>query len=123
MPILYLDDDQNPDASLEDVEAAVGSLDGARYTLVLVELPSGRTLTIGGGPHRFVAEVAESDTIRWAAIDPAAANDPVSLVVGGQQVDYPGRLCVDRDTVLRAVRTFVEAGGARNPQLVWSVET
>src|SRR5207245_2046993 len=60
MITLHLDNQIKADATIQDVEAAVLSLDGEQRTLILVELPSGQTLTIGGGPDRFVAEVTES---------------------------------------------------------------
>ena len=123
MITLHLDDEIKTDATIQDVEAAVRGLDGELRTLILVELPSGQTLTIGGGPDRFVAEVTESDTQRWATIDPTQGNEPIDLVVGGQLVDYPARVCVNKDVVLDAVRAFVEGNGQRSPNLTWSVET
>src|SRR6267142_2531190 len=119
MITLHLDDQIKADATIQDVEVAVRSLDGDQRTLILVELPSGQTLTIGGGPDRFVAEVTESDTERWATIDPTQGNEPVDLVVGGQLVDYPARVCVSREIVLDAVRAFVQGNGQRSPNVTW----
>jgi hypothetical protein len=119
----HLDEQIKPHATIQDVEAAVRSLDGAQRTLVLIELPSGQTLTIRGGPERFVAEVAESDTVRWATIDPTQGDESIDLVVGGQLADYPGRVCVTKQIVLDAVRAFVQQNGLRNPNLTWSIET
>ena len=123
MTTLYVDNHRKPNAKLADVEVALERLDGAQRTLVLIELPSGPTLTVGGGPDRFVAEVSESDTVRWAAIHQASDDSTIALVVGGQLVDYPARLCVDRHTVMEAARTFVRQDGARDPKLMWSRET
>ena len=123
MITLHLDEQIRTDATVQDVEAAVRNLDGAQRTLVVVELPSGQTLTIGAGPERFVAEVAESDTVRWATIDPTQGQEPIDLVVGGQLVDYPARVCVSKQVVLDAVRAFVQQNGLRSPNLTWSVET
>jgi hypothetical protein len=122
MIALYVDGRVHLDPSLPDIEVAVRSLDGAHHTLVVVELPSGKTITVGGGPDRFVAEVTESRTERWCVIDPRRPEGRVDLVVGGELIDPPARLCVDRDAVLDAVRTFVSANGARSARLVWSVE-
>jgi hypothetical protein len=124
MAILYLDDQINPDATLHEVELAIHALDSARHTLVVVELPSGKYLTIGGGPDRFVTELSEEDyRTQWAVIDPTRGEEPTNLVVGGQLVDYPARLCVDIHAVLAAARAFVSQDGARNQDLTWSVET
>jgi len=124
MAILHLDDQVDSHATLHDVELAIHTLDGTHHTLALVELPSGKSLTIGGGPDRFVTELSEEDyRTRWAAIDPGRGEEPTSLLVGGQLVDYPARLCVDIHTVLAAARTFVSQDGARNQDLTWSIET
>jgi hypothetical protein len=99
MPVLQIENSRNDNATLTEIEAAISRLDGADRSLVLVELPSGMTLTVGGGPDRFVAEVAESDTTRFAVIDPASGDDPIDLVVGGSSsiirhaCVWDGRLC------------------------------
>ena len=72
MIALYVDGRVNLDASLEDVETAIHSLDGSQCTLVVVELASGKTITIGGGPSKVVAELSENDTHRWCVVDPPA---------------------------------------------------
>jgi len=119
---LYVDGDVNLDASLTDIEAAVFSLDGVRHSLVVVELPSGATITVGGGPDRLVAEVADQARERWTVQAPARPEGTVHLVVGGEHVETPVRLCIDRDAALEAVRTFVSRNGARSGRLQWSVE-
>jgi hypothetical protein len=123
MIALYVDGRVNLHSSLPQIEAAVRSLDGADHTLVVVELQSGQTITVGGGPDKFVVEVAESRTKRWCVIDPRRPEGRVELVMGGELIDPPARLCVGRDAVLDAVRTFVSENGARSARLVWSVET
>ena len=120
---LYVDGQVDLDATLDDVAAAVRSLDGAAHSLVVVELPSGKTVTLGGGPDRFVAEVAESTTERWCAVNPHAAGGTIELVVGGDVVEPPARLCIDRDAALEAALTFVSQDGARSGRLPWSRET
>ena len=119
---LYVDGHVDLDASLTDIEAAVRSLDGGRHSLVVVELPSGATITLGGGPDRLVAEVADPARDRWTVHVPARPEGTVDLVVGGEHVETPVRLCIDRDAALEAVRTFVSRNGARSDRLQWSVE-
>ena len=124
MPTLYLDHTTKVDASLQEFEDAVRTLDGERYTLLIVELAPGKTLTVGGGPRHFVVEVEESGAERWALVDSTRGEQPpIVLVVGGQLVDYPARLCVGIDVVLKALRAFVTNDGTRRPDLSWSVET
>jgi hypothetical protein len=113
---LYADGHVDLDASLADIEAAVLGLDGAEHTLVVVELPS-----LGGGPDTFVAEVGDTAHGRWTVQDPGRPEGRVALVVGGERVDPPARLCVDRETALEAVRTFVSGNGARSTRLQWTV--
>ena len=122
MTLLQSDDGKKPNATFPEVEAAIRQLDGVTWTFVHVEDPSGRTLTIGGGPRRFVAEVADDSTHRFAVIDPSRGGGRVDLVVGGQLIDYPARVCVTLDVVLAAARVFTEQAGARDPGLTWSIE-
>jgi hypothetical protein len=123
MIALYLDGAVDLDASLPDIEMALRSLDGADHTLLVVELSSGATITVGGGPDRFVVEVAQNEHDRWSLFDPRRPEGTVNLVVGGELVEPPARLCVDRESALEAVRTFVSENGARSSRLQWSVET
>jgi hypothetical protein len=119
---LYVDGRVALDASLDDVEAAVHSLNGADHTLVVGELPSGTTITVGGGPERFVIEIAAQAPPRWCAVDPRSPEGTVALVIEGEHVELPARVCVDRNAAIEAVRTFVSENGARSRRLVWSIE-
>jgi len=123
MSVLHVEGHAHLEATLLDVEKAIRHLDGAQHTLVLVELSSGETITVGGGPRRFVVELAESTTDRWCVVDPTEGEHPIELVVGGSLAGYPARLCVDLDVALEAALTFVSRRGARSARLVWSQET
>lgn len=123
MAFLYSDDGKSANASAGEVEAAIRQLDGVTWTLVRVEDPSGRTLTIGGGPQRFVAVAADDAAHRFAVIDPSRGGGRIDLVVGGQLFDYPARVCVTLEVVLAAAKVFTEQAGARHPELTWSVES
>ncbi len=123
MIALYVDGWVDLDASLPAIEAAVRSLDGAAQTLLVVELPSGATITVGGGPDEFVVEIAANERARWTVVDPRRPEGRVELVMGGERVDPPARLCVDREAAVEAVRTFVSGNGARSARLQWSAET
>ena len=123
MIALYVDGHVDLNASLQQIEGAILNLDGAGRTLVVVELPSGKTITIGGGPSKVVTEVAENETDRWCVVDPLRPEGKIDLVVGGQLIDPPARLCVAKKAALEAVRTFVSENGARSRRLEWSVET
>jgi len=45
-------------------------------------------------------------------------NEDESLVVGGQEGIYPAKLCVDKDTAIRAAKTFAELG-AMEKSVIW----
>ena len=122
MPKLNLDDQIIEDAGITEITSAICRLDGVTRTLVLIELSSGRTLTIGGGPDRFVAELAEDDLHRWCVVQPSSSEGSIDIVVGGQSVDYPAALCIDRQAVLEAARAFTSKG-RRSPKLEWSQQT
>src|SRR5947208_58139 len=55
-----------------DLSATWERLYGSQCTLVVVELASGKTITIGGGPSKVVAELSENDTHRSCVVDPPA---------------------------------------------------
>lgn len=120
---LKLDDQIIEGAGITEITSAIFGLDGVTRTLVLIEWPSGRTLTIGGGPDRFVAELAEDDRKRWCVVQPSSPEGSIDIVVGGQTVDYPLALCIDRESVLEAARTFTSNQGVRSPKLEWSQQT
>ena len=123
MIAVYVDGHVDLDASPRAIETAVRSLDGAERSLVVVELPSGATITVGGGPSRFVVEVADDQNARWTVLDPRRPDGRIELVVGGERVDLPARVGVDGDAVLEAVRSFVAENGARSARLQWSADT
>lgn len=123
MIALYVDGRVDLDASLQDIETAVRGLDGGAHTLVVVELPSGQTITVGGGPSRFVAEVAASKTEHWCVVDPGVSEGTVALVVGGEVVEAPAHVCIGGEAALEAALTFASGNGARSDRLSWSSET
>jgi len=123
MIALYVDGRVDLDARPAAIEAAVRSLDGAVHTLLVVELPTGMTITVGGGPDKLVVEVAEGKSHRWNVLDPRRPEGTVALVVDGEHVDAPARLCVDKEAALEAVRAFVSGNGARSQRLQWSADS
>jgi hypothetical protein len=122
MTSLHLESGTRENVGFSDVEAALRALDGSTATLVVIAAASGQTLTVGGGPALFVAEVAVSDTERWCIIDPGRPKGIVYLTVGGQLGDFPALLCVGIAPVMRAARAFV-LDGQRATSVDWSQET
>ncbi len=120
MIALYLDGTVNLDASVPDIETGLRGLDGADHSLLVVELPSRATITVGGGPETFAVEVTSTANDHWNVVDLRRLEGTLQLVVGGEVVDLPARFCVDRNAALEAVRTFASENGARSPRLHWS---
>jgi len=124
--ILERENQVQEDVGIEDVDAAIRDLDGIHRTLLLIELTSGPTLTIGGGPENFVVECSLTETERWCVINATSATGAsrsIDLVVGGQLVDYPARVCVGLDAALDAAHVFVNENGNLSPRQYWSQET
>jgi hypothetical protein len=101
------------DPSWTDVEAAVRLLDNeARNDVYLKPLNSAQDtfLGVGGGAGRYIVTGSEHGSRFPTLSNPTAANDLISLCVGGQRGEYPSRLVVDLEQALAAVRLFYEAG-------------
>jgi hypothetical protein len=124
MAVIRLDNQVLKDVDLEAAEIAVRALNGVDRTLAQIELAGGSTLTVGGGPDRFLVECAENETDRWCVVDPLKGEEVVDIVLGGSLVDdFPARLCVTLEVVLEAVQVFIAEDGKRSQRLLWSVES
>jgi hypothetical protein len=123
MTILHLDGHRRTDAGLAEAEAAIRRLDGTENTLVRVELSSGKTLTIGGGPGSVIVELADNSRDRWCVVDPTQGKGSMGLTVGGARADYPVHQCVSIEAALEAVRVFLTSDGERSACLMWSMRT
>ena len=56
MVLLQRENQVQEDVGIEEIDAAIRDLDGVFRTLLVIELASDPTLTIGGGPDTFVVE-------------------------------------------------------------------
>ena len=123
MGILATEGQENKTATAEDAEAAIRRLDGAKFSLVLFTLFTGETLLVGGGPNRFVVELATDSSHRWCVITGQCGDENISLVVGGQSAEFPGDICVSIDVAIEAIRSFINSNGKRSEQLEWAAKT
>lgn len=108
-------------ASLDAIEKAVQSLDGQIRTLVMLNAIEPSHMAIGGGGKNGLCVVyASFDGNRFfRATRESATSTPVTVRAGGQDGEYSQRLTVDRETALRAARTFAESGQL-DPSIIWS---
>jgi xanthine/CO dehydrogenase XdhC/CoxF family maturation factor len=99
-------------ATWEQAEAAIRSLDASRVTALTVERPDRSNVLVGGGNGRYILCITTADERLVALANEAKADGTAEeLVAGGQPGQYPSRLVVDDlDTVLRAARTYFETG-------------
>lgn len=99
-------------ATWEQAEAAIRSLDETEFTALTVERPDRSNVLVGGGNGRYILCITTVDERLVALADAAkAADEAEELVAGGQPGQYPSHLVVDDlDTVLRAARTYFETG-------------
>ena len=103
----------------EDVEGAVGALDGKSVTLATLEVGDQAHLAIGGGPSQFIVYVTHDNERFFTATSPGQPAEPkVALVAGGQLGEFPGDEVVDRATALQASLHFAKFK-ERDPSIVW----
>lgn len=105
--------------TVEDVEAAVRSLDGVQRTLVTLAGPPPAWMGIGGGAEgQFVVFATFDNEAFEQVVSPTSGIETICLVAGGQPGDYPRRHVVTFDAALQAATTFA-AEGSLAPTLVW----
>lgn len=100
---------KNP--NLRQIEAAIREVDGNSKTLVTIEANSHNYMAIGSGKLGKYVVTPTFDNIKFHVVFDLANLDKIEkLVVGGQEGDYPAKMCVALLRCLLAVRTFSESG-------------
>lgn len=98
--------------TLDAVAAAIQALDGRVYTMVSIVFKESSVIFIGGGGSNglyVVTATYDGEHFKIATGD-ASSTGMVTMIVGGQEGDYPARHCVDFVTALRAARAFASTG-------------
>jgi len=104
-----------------DIESAIRRLDGEVYTMVTISAGEGIYLSIGGGSGQFVVTGStDNNQTFFTLVDRAQGDVMQQLVAGGQEGDYPARMCVGLETALRAAKRFAMAG-ERESSLSWEL--
>ncbi len=99
-----------PATDWQQIEVAINQLDGMRRTLVTLETDSETHMAIGGGVGKYLVYLTLNNEQFHYVVQPSHQNREESLVIGGQEGIYPAKLCVDKDTAIRAAKTFAEFG-------------
>lgn len=116
------DDEGVTEPSWTDVSRAIDRLGEPDCTMIVLageqELPH---LCIGGGRQgQYILYVMHSEGL-YTAVDPAAGEEPVTIVTGGEAREFPSRMCIGEAEVLRAAKRFFESGDLEK-SVAWSDE-
>ena len=110
--------------AVEDVVAALRSLDQRRHTELTVEDTAGAYIAVGGGLgayHVYIGALDHDDRVVLQRSVSAADDQreaPIELVMDGRSARYEAREVVDQETALTAVRGFMETSRP-HPDLPW----
>ena len=106
--------------TLQQIEAAIRELDGETRNLLTLGTGSVAHMGIGGGPSSYIVYATfDNDTFHNLIVP--SAEGVTRLVAGGQESEYPARLCVGIRQALAAARTF-GAFGTLDPALSWETQ-
>ncbi|MEH2217548.1 MAG: Imm1 family immunity protein [Nostoc sp.] len=93
------------------IEAAIRELDGKSKTLVTLKADYETYMNIGGcNLAKYVVTTTFNNKRFDVLIDLSKFDEIETLVVGGQEKNYPAEMCVDLLHCLVAARTFTESG-------------
>jgi len=100
---------ENPNGN--QIESAIRDLNGKSKTLVTLGADEETYMTIGGGEsEKYIVNVTFDNISFTNLVDLSKPEKIEKLVVGGQEGNYPGKLCVDLQTALLAAKKFAELG-------------
>lgn len=108
---------ENP--SWIEIEQAIRELNGKSQTLVTLGADDETYMTIGGGEAgKYIVNVTFDNISFTNLVDLSKPEKLEKLVVGGQEGNYPAKICVNLQTVLLAAKTFAELGKLE-PSVIW----
>ena len=116
------DDEVIATPTVDDLHRVIEALDADVKTSVFLKGENGAYMAIGGGLGKYVVFVSPSDQKFWNLIArEGATNETVSIVIGGQEGDYPARQVVDKNAAMKAAESFFSQG-ERDPSLHWELQ-
>ncbi|WP_435025666.1 Imm1 family immunity protein [Nostoc sp. CALU 1950] len=93
------------------IEAVIRDLDGKSKSLVTLKSNDETYINIGGGKSdKYVVTATFNNTKFYVLVDLSKSDEIETLVVGGEEKNYPAKMCVDLLHCLVAARTFTESG-------------
>ncbi|MCY7390154.1 MAG: hypothetical protein LH647_01235 [Leptolyngbyaceae cyanobacterium CAN_BIN12] len=107
-----------PAKEWQQIEAAINQLDGNHRTLVTLEAEGETHMAVGGGKGKYLVYLTFDNERFHYVVEPSKPDVDENLVVGGQEGIYPAKLCVDKNTVLKAAKAFAERG-AMEKSVIW----
>jgi hypothetical protein len=94
-------------------------MDAKTRTLISLYGLDGSYLAVGGGAGKYVVYISTVEEEFWNLLKQhSEKNGIVMLNAGGQDGDYPSRQVVDKESALRAAKTFFRTGN-RDASLSW----
>lgn len=90
-----------------EIESAIRDLNGKIKTLVTLGADDKTYMTIGGGKsEKYIVNVTFDNISFTNLVDLSKPEKIEKLVVGGQEENYPAKLCVNLQTALLAAKKF-----------------
>jgi len=115
------DDEVILSPTINDLRRVIEAMDAIVRTSVFLEGENSH-MAVGGGDGQYVVYVSPADNQFWNVIaSETDSEDKVSLVVGGQDGDYPARQVVDKSAAIKAAERFF-LDGERDPSLHWELQ-
>ena len=111
---------ENP--TWQQIESAIGELNGTTQTLVTLGADEEVYMSIGGGARgKYIANITFDNLTFHNLVNRSQVEEVQQLVVGGQLVNYQAKICVDLQTALLAAKTFALAGELEE-SVSWEVD-
>ncbi len=88
----------------------IGAIDGKSKTLVTLGLDEDTYMSIGGEENKYIVTVTFDNFRFYILVNSPKSQQIETLIVGGQEGNYPANQCVDLLHCLLAARTFTESG-------------
>ena len=108
------------DLNFTQIGELIECLDATKCTMLLLQAPDGRTLTIGGGRGKFVVSQGDREGYSLTlTMGSTTAKENVLLCCGGQLADFPPTYICTASDAFRAVKSVLF--GEEDNQLVWEL--
>jgi len=108
--------------SVNDLFRLIKVLNAKDRTLLCLGGQHGSYMAIGGGNRQYVVYISDSNQQLWNLIaEGAEAKLAETLIVGGQDGDYPARQIVGEEIATKAAESFF-LKGERDPSLQWELQ-